>query len=50
MIAGEPLNRGGDEDDTTAPGGSAGASVTAIPKATKPRKPRDGGMEPEPTA
>ncbi len=50
VIAGEPLNRGGDEGDSTASGGSAGASVTAIPKATKPRKPRDGGMEPEPTA
>ncbi|MDF0599848.1 ATP-dependent zinc metalloprotease FtsH [Psychromarinibacter sp. C21-152] len=48
VIAGEPLNRGDDEDDHTT-GGTA--SVTAIPK-TKP-KPRpsgdSGGMEPEPT-
>nr|MDJ0857894.1 ATP-dependent zinc metalloprotease FtsH [Dinoroseobacter sp.] len=47
VIAGEPLNRGDDEDDTPPAGTS---SVTAIPK-TKPRsKPSsDGGMEPEPT-
>ncbi|MCV2877072.1 ATP-dependent zinc metalloprotease FtsH [Rhodobacteraceae bacterium XHP0102] len=47
VIAGEPLNRGDDGDDT---GTGGGASITAIPK-TKPRKPRsnDGGMEPEPT-
>ena len=51
VIAGEPLNRGDDdEDDTSEPGGTA--SVTAIPK-TKPRKKPgagDGGLEPEPTA
>ena len=51
MIAGEPLNRGDDdEDDTPDTGGTA--SVTAIPK-TKPRKKPgsgDGGLEPEPTA
>ncbi len=48
VIAGEPLNRGDDEDDT--PKGTP-ASITAIPK-TKPRsKPgEDGGLEPEPTA
>ncbi len=47
VIAGEPLNRGDDGDDT---GTGGGASITAIPK-TKSRKPRndDGGMEPEPT-
>ncbi len=48
MIAGEPLNRGDDEDHTPDQGGTA--SVTAIPK-TKPKsKPSDGGMEPEPSA
>ena len=47
VIAGEPLNRGDDGDDT---GTGGGASITAIPK-TKSRKPRndDGGMEPEPS-
>ena len=47
VIAGEPLNRGDDGDDT---GTGDGASITAIPK-TKSRKPRndDGGMEPEPS-
>ncbi|PIV73040.1 MAG: cell division protein FtsH [Rhodobacteraceae bacterium CG17_big_fil_post_rev_8_21_14_2_50_65_11] len=47
VIAGEPLNRGEDDDDANT-GGSA--SITAIPK-TKPKaKPADdGGMEPEPT-
>jgi cell division protease FtsH len=47
-IAGEPLNRGEDDDNT--PTGHT-PSVTAIPK-TKPRsKPSgDGGLEPEPTA
>jgi len=47
VIAGEPLNRGDDADDTPKSGGS---SVTAIPK-TKPKKPKskDGGMEPEPS-
>ncbi|MEO0654094.1 MAG: ATP-dependent zinc metalloprotease FtsH, partial [Pseudomonadota bacterium] len=48
VIAGEPLNRGDDEDDT--PGQGNTPSITAIPK-TKPRsKPSDdGGLEPEPT-
>ncbi len=50
VIAGEPLNRGDDdEDDKPDTGGTA--SVTAIPK-TKPRKKPgsgDGGLEPEPT-
>ena len=46
VIAGQPLNRG-DDDDTPDQGGTA--SVTAIPK-TKPKsKPSDDGMEPEPT-
>ncbi|MEL7343540.1 MAG: hypothetical protein AAFN59_01605 [Pseudomonadota bacterium] len=46
VIAGEPLKRGDDEDDTPT---SGTPSVTAIPK-TKPRsKPSgDGGMEPDP--
>ena len=44
VINGEPLNRGDDADDVPPSGGS---SVTAIPK-TKPRKPKDGGIEPEP--
>ena len=51
MIAGEPLNRGDDdEDDTPDTGGTA--SITAIPK-TKPRKKPDAGdgeLEPEPTS
>ncbi len=50
VIAGEPLNRGDDdEDDTPDTGGTA--SVTAIPK-TKPRKKPgsgEGGLEPEPS-
>ena len=46
VIAGEPLNRG-EDDDTPSTGGAA--SITAIPK-TKPKtKPSgDGGLEPEP--
>ena len=50
VINGEPLNRGDDDDGPAADKGS-GASVTDIPKTTKPRKPRtdDGhGPEPEP--
>ncbi len=48
VIAGEPLNRGDDDDDEPASG--TPASITAIPK-TRPRsKPSDdGGLEPEPT-
>mgnify|MGYP002623588320 FL=1 len=46
VIAGEPLNRGDDDDTPADTGGTA--SVTAIPK-TKPRKKGgDGGLEPEP--
>ncbi len=47
VIAGEALNRGGDEDDT--PSGGSPASVTAIPKTKKPKTPKSGGLEPEPT-
>ncbi|QQA41659.1 ATP-dependent zinc metalloprotease FtsH [Pelagovum pacificum] len=49
VIAGDPLNRGDDADDTPP---SSGSSVTAIPKTNKPKKPRsdDGGLEPEPSA
>jgi cell division protease FtsH len=46
VINGEPLNRGDDEDDTPT---SGTPSVTAIPKAKSRSKPRDGGMEPEPS-
>ena len=48
IIAGEPLNRGDDDDGKSDHGGSA--SLTAIPK-TKPKsKPSgDSGLEPEPT-
>lgn len=48
VIAGQPLNRGDEEDDIPP---SDGNSVTAIPK-TKPKKPKspDSGMEPEPSA
>ncbi len=49
VMAGEPLNRGSDEDDDTPPAGNA-PSLTAVPK-TKPRsKPGDSGLEPEPTS
>jgi len=48
VMAGEQLNRGGDEDDT--PTGGSSASVTAIPKTAKPKPPKDSGMEPEPSA
>ncbi len=50
VIAGEPLNRDDDGDDT--PQGNAPASLTAVPK-TKPKAKREdgeGGMEPEPSA
>ncbi len=50
VIAGEPLNRDDDGDDT--PQGNAPASLTAVPK-TKPKPKREdgeGGMEPEPSA
>jgi cell division protease FtsH len=46
VMAGEPLNRGGDDADSPPAGGSS-TSVTAIPKTTKPKS---GGMEPEPSA
>ncbi len=48
VIAGEALKRGDDGDGGTAVPQSA-ASVTAIPK-TKPRKTKETGLEPEPTA
>ncbi|SMX44058.1 ATP-dependent zinc metalloprotease FtsH [Actibacterium lipolyticum] len=48
VIAGEPLNRGDDED--TPPDSGNTPSVTAIPKTAKPKPPADGGLEPEPTA
>ncbi|MEL6517433.1 MAG: ATP-dependent zinc metalloprotease FtsH [Pseudomonadota bacterium] len=49
VIAGEPLNRGDDDEDTPSQGNAP--SLTAVPK-TKPRsKPSDdSGLEPEPTA
>jgi len=49
VIAGEPLNRGDDDEDDADTGGTP--SVTAIPK-TKPKSasPDDGGLEPEPSA
>jgi len=49
VISGQPLNRGDDEDDTPDQGN---ASVTAIPKtkAKTKRKPKDSGLEPEPSA
>ncbi|RLJ60579.1 membrane protease FtsH catalytic subunit [Litoreibacter meonggei] len=49
VIAGQPLNRGDDEEDDTPDSGTT--SVAAIPKTRKPKTPKsDGGMEPEPSA
>lgn len=48
VIAGEALNRGGDEEDDTTSGGNS-ASVTAIPKTKKPNPPKAPGLEPEPS-
>ena len=51
VIAGEPLNRGDDNDRPPAPGDKP--SLTAIPKTktkSKPKSEGDGGMTPEPTA
>ncbi|SFR57674.1 ATP-dependent zinc metalloprotease FtsH [Litoreibacter janthinus] len=49
VIAGQPLNRGDDEEDDTPDSGAT--SVAAIPKTRKPKTPKsDGGMEPEPSA
>jgi len=51
VIAGEPLNRGQDEDD--GPTGDSGPpGIVAIPKTSRPKRKtteEDGGMEPEPT-
>ena len=47
VMAGEPLNRGDDSDGGT-PAPASAASVTALPK-TKARKPKETGLEPEPT-
>ncbi|MEL6677287.1 MAG: ATP-dependent zinc metalloprotease FtsH [Pseudomonadota bacterium] len=44
VIAGEPLNRGSDDDDTSNPDKP---SLTAIPKVIKPKQ-GDGGIDPEP--
>ncbi|RVV98504.1 ATP-dependent metallopeptidase FtsH/Yme1/Tma family protein [Mesobaculum littorinae] len=48
VIAGEPLNRGDDEDDRPDQGNTP--SITAIPKTSKPKPPSDGGLNPEPSA
>jgi len=48
VIAGQALNRGDDQDDTPASGNAP--SVTAVPKITKPKSPKDPGLEPEPSA
>jgi cell division protease FtsH len=47
VIAGEPLNRGDDEDGT--PQGNI-PSITAIPRTVRPRGRGEGEAEPEPTA
>ncbi|AVW91814.1 ATP-dependent zinc metalloprotease FtsH [Celeribacter baekdonensis] len=47
VIAGEPLNRGDDDDSSTGLGNTP--SVMAIPK-TKKKPKDDSGMEPEPSA
>lgn len=46
VINGEPLNRGDDEDDTPT---SGTPSLTAIPKSKTRSRPKDSGMEPEPS-
>ncbi|MEM9010360.1 MAG: ATP-dependent zinc metalloprotease FtsH [Pseudomonadota bacterium] len=46
VIDGEPLNRGGDDDEEQKPSGGS-PSVTAIPKVTKPARPA-GDPDPEP--
>ncbi|WP_281856190.1 ATP-dependent zinc metalloprotease FtsH [Litoreibacter halocynthiae] len=49
VVAGQPLNRGDDEEDDTPSSGTT--SVAAIPKTRKPKTPKsDGGMEPEPSS
>lgn len=49
VIAGEPLKRDDDEDDT--PDSGTTTSVAAIPKTKKPKTPKsDGDMSPEPSA
>ena len=47
VIAGEPLNRGSDDDDTSAPT-DTGASVTAIPSTGRNKPKGDPDMEPDP--
>ncbi|MDR6263956.1 MULTISPECIES: ATP-dependent zinc metalloprotease FtsH [Rhodobacterales] len=47
VIAGEPLNRGSDDDDDTDTGGNA-PSVAAVPKTKKPKSTPKGDMEPDP--
>jgi cell division protease FtsH len=47
ISAGEPLGSGDDEDDK--PDSGKTANVTAVPKTTKPKAPKDPGMEPEPS-
>ena len=48
VIAGEALNRG-DDDDNSSSSDSGTPSVTAVPK-TRAKPKSDGGMEPEPSA
>ncbi len=48
VIAGEPLKRGDDEDNSSDSGSAP--SLTAVPKTTKPKSDDGSGMEPEPTA
>ncbi|MBR9862275.1 MAG: ATP-dependent metallopeptidase FtsH/Yme1/Tma family protein [Rhodobacteraceae bacterium] len=47
VIAGEPLNRGSDDDDDTDTGGNS-PSVAAVPKTKKPKNTPKGDMEPDP--
>ncbi|MFT6696666.1 MAG: cell division protease FtsH [Paracoccaceae bacterium] len=48
VMAGEPIHLDDDEDDKPDTGKKS--SVTAVPKTTKPKAPKDPGMEPEPSA
>ncbi len=49
VIRGDAPKQGDDEDDKPDAGGAV-SSLTAIPKTKKPKAPKGGGLEPEPSA